>query len=261
MDEELYKSSEFAIFDEHFWDFQRLPNDPNRRKPKQKEENMSYKVGATVAPNPDESVDYKSQHANTFNIKGNIIEAKASSGRRIWHRVTWENGYTDVYPEDYLILCDEERDETTKMDNMYALPLLPGTRVCLNPDGDRYSQLKEALNGVTTGYVINPRMSDEDLINWKTRNRPESVIVTVKFDNNGNSNSQHHSMHLRELLPVEGEATVIQYIMHDGFTLEMLENENSSNFDTDVIVHGYKISKLRYFDDEWRKKIIAGINA
>ena len=147
---------------------------------------------------------------------------------------------------------EKRREEVNKM---YELPYLPGTRVCLNPEANRYRELHRRSGG-NAGYVIDPQMHDYDLIRWRSRNHKDRTEIIIKFDNGWKVTTRYN-----EVLPIDApNKTVTKYILSNGDRIVIVDGDDTSSLDKTIIKHGVQIREKIVYDNEWRDKIIHHIS-
>lgn len=232
--------------------------------------------GIIVRPDPnhrnyEDYLNYGQYHED----ETGIIDGKSvvEQGEQ-WWRVKWENGHTNSYPESMLIPLDTEQksawDEVQRLKNdpvaiakkreeenkMYELPFLPGTRVCLNPEGDNFRTLNRISNG-SAAVVLHIEMDNERLSAWSQLDRRKDVKLFVRFDNEYEKLCTH-----KDFLQVDTKPkTITTFIFEDGSVYHIIdEDENMLNeINKKAIVYGHKLEEKIVYDNEWRADMVQKI--
>lgn len=143
---------------------------------------------------------------------------------------------------------------------MYSKPILPGMRICLNPESDRFQELKTYTEN-TGGYVVHfPTLVDQQIIHlWKEKKHIiDSTYIVVVFDNHI---EHHYQLLIKDILPIDNSPNVnvkTYYLSDDTFYITI--NNKNNILDKKVIEGGISIYNTCNYDDEWREKILKKIN-
>lgn len=178
---------------------------------------------------------------------------------KTWIEVRWDNGYSDSY-ECGALLPKEAITQKEKSNNI-EFPILPGQKICLNPEGKRYQTLLNITNNELTGYVVNILLSEKELIKWKTT-QYKNYAIKVKFNNTKGI----FTLYNNDILPINTPPiNIIAYYLSDGSTYFTFENstfENDETFnilDKKILIHGIQITQIKHFNNTWREKILKAI--
>lgn len=143
---------------------------------------------------------------------------------------------------------------------MYSKPILPGMRICLNPESDRFQKLKTYTEN-TGGYFVHfPTLTDQHIIQlWKEKKHiAGNIYIVAVFDN---QIEHHYQLLIKDILPVDNSPSIdvkIYYLSDDTFHITI--NNKNNILDKKVIEYGMSIYNTYNYDDEWREKILKKIN-
>lgn len=206
-----------------------------------------------------------------------------------WIMVSWNNGYTNSYPKNELMLLKEddnkiliyelfneiftypipERGENDLSDRpkviyddvltdeqfeeMFPYPLPIGTRIMINPESKIY---KNEKNISRVGTIV--EILDNYLIcrNWKSMNIPakKGILLRIKIDSNEKYKDVILTVMLQELLLLnEPELTVEKIKLNNGKTIENIKGQDNDLLNNYIIRQGYKIISKEVYDDNYRK--------
>ena len=203
-------------------------------------------------------------------------------------RVKWANGYTNCYyygsliptgtpigneynaQEDINNVAASWSFERQKSDPVYherrrkeedmeyKYPLMPGQKVCVNPESTVHKNLQEAnLLGEGEGYVVDVPNLEELVAGWHAKSNRGDIIIFIHLEKGGNNiRIRCKDLFLIENAPAK---TVTSYTLDHAtfFLVEGTENakEIQRNLDYDIINKSRTIYKIAYFTEEHRKHI------
>jgi hypothetical protein len=220
---------------------------------KEREKKVELRVGMRVRPNPsDAQYDmYYSQHENN---KGTILSLEGNV------RVKWDNGHTDYYNKGlfFPVEYDEMGNEIIPSVpvNPFAyldMPILPGTRVKLNPSSPKHGVYVGKVGSDVCGTLVNPHLSSEYMKpkRWirETIQTRKGFSSTVLFDN-----GKKISIPLQHIVPVEEKSKDV-YLFTNGYD-EQYVFGGDSLLDKYLItgVDNYTVASI--WDEEWRQEIL-----
>lgn len=219
---------------------------------------IKLKKGQRVRPNPDHEdyeIYYERQHKGE---DGTVQYTNDHSSMPII--VRWDNGHQNSYKQEMLIPIDESTPKEPLSEDQ--LPLLPGQRVCLNPESRVYEELNEACRG-TSGYVIgleNDKILEKRWITLSQRQRND-IVMNVKFDNDRTLLVRKENLLLIEAPSI----TVERYVLKNRIGRKALTVVNGDKLEQDevdkrIFKQGHTVESKTTYDNEWRAKIIEQIN-
>lgn len=225
-----------------------------------------FAIGLHVIPDPNHIdfdayfCQYQKEKGSNEVCTGTIAkEMHNGSNREKWTYVRWENGHENSYPLSLLKLVDEKKlqkvkEELERVNQLYPIPFLPGTRVCLNPESKAYKDWNQRVKG-NAGYVIETNFDDKTLLNWAQDISKADRQVLVCFDNEVKIFIKH-----RDLLQVDAPSiTITKYMLSCGDSLSYKDNDNTEYMDKLIFKHGYKLKDKIVMDNDWRAEIISKI--
>lgn len=170
----------------------------------------------------------------------------------------------DVSWEDVERLPNDPKKHEKKGDEIVETaiqyPLLPGTRVCANPESDRYKTVNQYAKG-NGGYIIDIEKSDIDLKRFKSMSKSnrENIIVNIRFDN-----GTKYRTYSRDLLPIDGESIdVHKVLLNNGNSFYLIPTILDSVDQLNRLVisqnRRYNDEDTRIFDTTWRNSIYDAI--
>ena len=136
-------------------------------------------------------------------------------------------------------------------------PLLPGMRVCLNPESKEYPKSNAIVKGFA-GYVIHYHQTTYQLISWNklSDTQKNDTMVVVKFDNNNTM-----QLRFRELILVDTPPkTIYDYILSNNSKITIIEGDSMVELDNLIFKNGLHIKSKEIIDEDWRKNMMTAIN-
>ncbi len=224
------------------------------------------KVGMKVIPDITSEFfknwryQYTDSHGNI--MTGTIVDnpyISGAHGETYWVYVDWSDGKQYCYPTSLLLSCEMLDKEQERSDKMYELPYLPGQRVCLNPEMDKYQDVVNSIK-CDTGYVVKLDMALNELKYWSTFKNKQNQVVQVQLDN-----GSIYNLILRNLLLIDAPPrTAHCYTLSTGYNYLYVEgnvNEQSiiERMDNEVINKGRQVMYYEKYDNEWRAKVTQDI--
>jgi len=213
-----------------------------------------FNVGDKVSPNRNHK-DYNQFKYQHKGDNGTVTEIETEG----WVRVRWSNGHNNIYRKGMLNIIEKGEDIIKSpipftQDDRYAMPILIGMRVCLDPESSIFKDLNETAKG-TAGYVYQLGTSNLNLTRWKTLKSKGDAIVYVRFDN-GNS----LRLKERQILLVDSPSvTVTGYMFNNGDEESIIEGINEGILDFKIINRKLRIVNREIYDDAYRKRIMDSI--
>lgn len=127
--------------------------------------------------------------------------------------------------------------------------LLPGMRVCLNPESQNYKQLKTFINE-EAGYIINLYLSYNDTLIFQKKQKNFDILV--KFDDN-----KIFRINTKNILPINApEVDVICYYLENNSIYYTINNEKNNDLELEVILNKKRITNITIYDDIWRQNML-----
>ena len=129
--------------------------------------------------------------------------------------------------------------------------LLPGQRVCINPDSSDYRFFRDeyGLSGtivwIPGGLDCIKGYKDMDMDDKK------DFMYNILFD----ESKKNKRVRRKDLLPIDKTVTVTKYILNPDGVCYQIDNEENDRLDKLIIKNGHKISSVEIYDDNWREKV------
>jgi len=211
-----------------------------------------FEVGMRVMMNPEHECyeQYKSQHKGD---PGVIVDISDILSFPI--KVKWDNGNINNYHQGMLI-CINEISTEKETDERYKFPLLPGQRVCVNPESSTYKDLKRE-NISTEGWIVN---TNTNLFLWNKLSKSihRTLEIIVKLDNY----PAPFTFTNQSLLPIDVPMKTVQVfkLMKSGISIAkyILEGDDTleNNLDETIIKKGYEIKSTTTWNNKTRAHLI-----